>query len=71
MRPWPEILLIEERRMEDVTRTFKLFTGGNEPGIDALAIMAALLKELKENERLAALQYCADLYGFSLVRKAR
>lgn len=57
--------------MEPVTREFRLFTGGSSPGIDALAIMAELLKELKENERLAALQYCADLYGFGLVPKRR
>lgn len=56
---------------EPLRREFRLFTDGKEPGIDAMAIMVELLKELPDNERNAALQYVADLFGFSIVAKRR
>jgi hypothetical protein len=52
-----------------VCKEFRLFTGGKEPGIDAIAIMCELLKDLPPNEMQAALQYVADKHGFSLQTK--
>lgn len=52
-----------------VYKRFKLYTGGKEPGIDAIAIMHAVLKDLPVNELHAALQYIADLHGFALSPK--
>lgn len=50
-------------------REFQLFTGGKEPGIDGLAIISQLLKEMTPNERNAALFYVADLHGFEITPK--
>lgn len=49
-----------------VYKRFKLFTGGKEPGIDAISIMHDVLKDLPANELHAALQYIADRHGFYL-----
>lgn len=56
----------EQANAQPLTRSFRLFTEGKEPGIDAMAIIAELLKEMAPNERNAALGYFADLYGFKL-----
>lgn len=52
-----------------LTREFRLFTEGAEPGIDALAIIHEVLKGLPENERSAALFWVADYYGYALTPK--
>lgn len=52
-----------------LTREFRLFTQGQEPGIDGLAIICEVLKGLAENERSAALFWVADYYGFTLAPK--
>jgi hypothetical protein len=56
--------MIEREPEHPVYREFKLFTGGKERGIDAIAIMSELMKEMDENERRAALFYVADKFGF-------
>lgn len=58
--------LVEVPDNQPLSRSFRLFTEGKEPGIDAIAIMCELMKELPENERHAALQFVADKFGFSL-----
>lgn len=52
-----------------VTREFRLFTAGREPGIDAISIMCEVLKDLSDNERSAALFYIADKHGFAITPK--
>lgn len=52
-------------------RSFRLFTDGQEPGIDAIAIIHEVLKGLKENEQSAALYWIADYYGYALTEKRR
>lgn len=47
-----------------VFKEFRLFTAGREPGIDAIAIMCELLRDMPENERRAAVYYVADKFGF-------
>jgi hypothetical protein len=73
--------LVEERAMPTIetftgnvptralTREFRLFTEGTEPGIDALAIIHEVLKGLPDNERSAALFWVADYYGYTLAQK--
>lgn len=50
-------------------RRFKLFTGGKEPGIDAIAIICEVLKELEPNELSAAMFYVADKHGYRIESK--
>ena len=52
-----------------MTREFRLFTEGQEPGIDAIAIMCEVLKDLPPNELAAALQYVADKHGYAITSK--
>lgn len=50
-------------------RCFELFTHDEQPVIDAMAIIGKLLREMTENERVATLQYFADLHGYRIYRK--
>lgn len=52
-----------------VRRSFVLFTGGEVPEIDRLAIIMQLLKEMDDLERRAAVSYMADYYGFRVYAK--
>lgn len=52
-----------------VYKEFRLFTGGKEPGIDAIAIICEVLKDLQKNELSAAMQYVADKHGYALIPK--
>lgn len=67
--PSMETTMTQPRAIRALTREFRLFTEGQEPGIDALAIIHEVLKGLPENERSAALFWVADYYGYALTPK--
>ncbi|HTF45053.1 MAG TPA: hypothetical protein VK641_14185 [Terriglobales bacterium] len=47
---------------EKLKREFEIYTNCAEPGIDAIAIMVQLLKELRPSEVRAALMYINDRF---------
>jgi len=52
-----------------VHRPFKLFTNGEQPFVDRLAIIMELMREMEDNERRAALGYVSDYYGYRVLPK--
>lgn len=50
-------------------RSFVMFSNGEVPEVDRLAVILELMKEMAENERRAAIFYFTDYYGYRVYPK--
>lgn len=52
-----------------VRRSFVMFSSGEMPEIDRLAVLMELMREMNDKERLAAIGYVTDFYGYRVQPK--